>query len=277
MAKAKWRWKCTTKPRGNCPAHCQVRFIGYGLTRESAKQASERACQAAGCHTPGGHPFACDCGHTTSYQRPNEQRGILRMDPTYSFKFMDDNLNQRLLSLLKKAKIKHDVDHKGVIHYSRADEETVGNELLYSIRTKVFPGWQLLSCPPAWTERYKRYMIQHGVSFREELFNDQLGFLLPRKHRPHSWHLEEAGSTHPIRARCDVVLVKRLCHMLIENRRGKTLADEILRDLDMGAISDSTYRRLSRWCHPARPEPNAQPVAERISQELFGHVISRTN
>jgi len=199
------------------------------------------------------------------------------MDQTYSFKFIDDNLNQRLLSLLKKAKIKYDVDHDGMIHYSRADEETVGNKLLYSIRTKVFPAWQLLSCPPDWTERYKRYMIQHGIPFREELFNDQLDFLLPREYRPHSWNLEEAEKTHPIRAKCDIALVRRLCHILIEYRRGKTLADEILHDLDTGAISDSTYRRLSRWCNPARHEPDAQPVAEKISQELFGHVITRTD
>jgi len=199
------------------------------------------------------------------------------MDHSYSFKFMDDNLNQRVLSLFKKAKVKHVVDHDGVIHYSPADEETVGNELLCAIRKKVFPVWQLLSCPTDWTERYKRYMIQHGVPFREELFNDQLGFLLPRKHRPHSWDLEEAGTAHPIGTKCDPALVRRLCHILIENRRGKTLADEILRDLDTGSISDSTYRRLSRWCHPARAEPNAQPIAEKLSQELFGHVINRVH
>ncbi|MBI3821597.1 MAG: hypothetical protein HY289_02845 [Planctomycetes bacterium] len=71
MAKKKWRWKCTTKPRGNCPPHCKVRFIAYGPTYDDAKRASEEACQAAGCHTPGERPFACDCGHTTGYERPN--------------------------------------------------------------------------------------------------------------------------------------------------------------------------------------------------------------
>jgi hypothetical protein len=197
------------------------------------------------------------------------------MNQTYSFKFIDSDLTQRLLALLKKAKIKHVVDQDGVIHYSRADEETVGNELLYSIRTKVFPDWQLLSCPAEWTERYKRYMIQHGVPFREELFNDQMCFVLPRKYRPHSWDLEEAENAHPIRTRCDLALVRRLCQILIENRRGKTLADEILRDLNTGSLSESTYRRLSRWCNPARAEPDAQPIAERISRELFGHVLNR--
>ena len=115
------------------------------------------------------------------------------MDETYTFKFMDDGLNRQLLTLLKKAKIRHNIDPDSMIHYSRGDEEKVGNELLYSIRSKVFPMWQLLSCPPNWTERYKRYMVRHGVPFREELFNNQLGFLLPRKHRPHSWQLEKTG------------------------------------------------------------------------------------
>ena len=199
------------------------------------------------------------------------------MDQTYSFKFMDDNLNRRLLSLLKKAAIEYIVDRDRAIHYARADEETVGNDLLCSIRTKVFPDWQLLSCPSNWTERYKRYMVQHGVLFREELFNDRLCFLLPRKHRPHLWKLEETGITHRIRAKCDVAFVRRLCQILIENRRGKILAQDILCDLDVGSISDKTYRRLSRWCNPARSEPDAQPVAAKVSQELFGRVISRTN
>ena len=62
---------CTTKPRGCCPPQCQQPFVGYGYDRNEeiayrqAKGAAERACQNAGCHTPGGKPFNCNCGHTT--------------------------------------------------------------------------------------------------------------------------------------------------------------------------------------------------------------------
>jgi RHS repeat-associated protein len=65
------KWKCTTKPRGDCPSQCQVVFVGYGATRDAAKAESEGSCQAAGCHTPGGTPFNCNCGHTTCTERPN--------------------------------------------------------------------------------------------------------------------------------------------------------------------------------------------------------------
>ncbi len=199
------------------------------------------------------------------------------MDTSYSFRFMDDDLNRRLLSLLKSAHVEHRVGPDGVIYYSRDDEETVGNRLLYEVRSKVFPEWQLLSCPRDWTERYKRYMVHHGIPFRQELFNDELGFFLPRNHRPHSWNLERTWTAHPIRARAKLGVVKKLCEILIENRRAKMLAEEILRDLGTGAISDRTYKRLGRWCNPARPEPNVQPIAVKISTELFGHVINRTN
>jgi hypothetical protein len=159
------------------------------LTYEEAKAASEGACQAAGCHTPGGKPFACDCGHTTSYQKPNWSRGFGPMNRTYSFKFLNDRLNLRLIGLMKKANIDYVIDRNGAIRYSRHDEEIVGNELIRTIRNEVFSAWQVLSCPKDWTERYKEYMTKKRVEFAEELINDQLCFLLPRKYRPHSWKL----------------------------------------------------------------------------------------
>ncbi len=67
----KWKWKCSTIPRGVCPAQCLAVFVGYGLTKEAAIAASEGACQAAGCHTPGGSPFNCNCGHTHCIEAPN--------------------------------------------------------------------------------------------------------------------------------------------------------------------------------------------------------------
>jgi hypothetical protein len=63
--------------------------------------------------------------------------------------------------------------------------------------------------------------------------------------------------------------------MLIEDRRGKMLGDEILAQIGSGDIQRETYDRLSRWAHPKRDEPNARPVAENLSCEFFGFVISR--
>src|SRR5438128_6465499 len=64
-AKVKRRWKCTTKPRGNCPNQCKRVFTGFGATKQDAKSSSEKSCQTAGCHTPGGQPHNCQCGHTS--------------------------------------------------------------------------------------------------------------------------------------------------------------------------------------------------------------------
>lgn len=62
--KMRRRWKCTTKARGTCPEQCHTVFTGFGPTKQDAKEASEGACQSAGCHTPAGKPHNCQCGHT---------------------------------------------------------------------------------------------------------------------------------------------------------------------------------------------------------------------
>lgn len=111
------------------------------------------------------------------------------MGKQHSFKFLDEALNQRLLGLLRGAKIDHAVDADGVIHYSADDEEVVDNELISSVRDEVFPAWKVVTCPRDWRGRYRDYMIRHGVPFREELSNGELWFLIPRKYRPHSWKL----------------------------------------------------------------------------------------
>lgn len=112
------------------------------------------------------------------------------MAESNAFKFLDDDLNQQLLALLRKSKIKYNVGKDGMVHYAPEDEEVVENDFICSIRDKVFPSWQVLTCPRDWTVRYKKYMSQHGIPFREELSNGELWFLLPRKYRPHSWKLD---------------------------------------------------------------------------------------
>lgn len=120
---------------------------------------------------------------------------------TLSFKFLEDDLNRRLIALLKN-EIGHAVDENGVIHYSPRDEWSVENDLIGSIRDRVFSPWQVLSCPKEWAERYRRYMVKHDISFKEELSDGQLWFLLPRKYRPHRWKLDdepvERGARHRV-------------------------------------------------------------------------------
>jgi len=117
------------------------------------------------------------------------------MGSKLSFKFAEDDLNRRLMALLKKQGIRYSVDQHGLIHYSPDDEASVENDVIGSIRDRVFSPWQVLHCPKDWVEPYKQYMMQHGIPFKEELNDGQLSFLLPRKYRPHQWKLEAESAT----------------------------------------------------------------------------------
>jgi hypothetical protein len=110
----------------------------------------------------------------------------------HSFRFGDDDLNDKLIALLKrKAKGKFRVDEDGFVHYSHDDEDLVGNTLICAIRAKAFPSWRVISFPAHWTGSYRQYMTQHKVPFREEVRDGELRFLIPQRFRPHSWKLEE--------------------------------------------------------------------------------------
>src|SRR5437870_4797416 len=98
-----------------------------------------------------------------------------------AFRFADEALNQRLIQLLAKTGVQHRVAKDGTIHYSPNDEETVENDLISSIRDDVFSGWGILFCPASWAASYREYMSRREIPFKEELRNEQLCFLIPRK------------------------------------------------------------------------------------------------
>lgn len=113
------------------------------------------------------------------------------MGKSYSFRFVDNDLNHELIRLLKKAKVGHSVDKAGVIHYSEVDGLLVQNDLICSIRDQLLPAWQILTCPPEWRETYRDYMERHHIPYREELSNGELWFLIDRRYRPHAWKLDD--------------------------------------------------------------------------------------
>ena len=121
-------------------------------------------------------------------------RGASEMAKRHSFRFVDDELNEELIRLLKKARVIHRVDGGGIIHYSPDDEDLIGNNLICSIRDRLFPSWQIVSCPPEWTDSYRQYMAQHDIPFVEEASGHDRRFLIPSRYRPHSWKLEEPVS-----------------------------------------------------------------------------------
>jgi hypothetical protein len=134
---------------------------------------------------------------TRGAERPQIEAD-LDMHDELSFRFADDELNHRLIAHLKKNRIPHSVDSQGVIHYSPEDEEAVENESIVSIRRRVFPSWQVLSSPQEWADRYRQYMTEHGIPFKEELSQGELWFLLPRKYRPHMWKFDEPPTARTV-------------------------------------------------------------------------------
>lgn len=112
------------------------------------------------------------------------------MTTTYSFKFVDDELNSKLLDLLSRSDVSYAIN-AGAIQYSSEDEDVVGNQLIPSIRGLKFPSWQVVSCPRDWTERYQQYMVRHQVPFTKEIIDGEVSFLIPAKYDPHSWKLDE--------------------------------------------------------------------------------------
>jgi hypothetical protein len=111
------------------------------------------------------------------------------MKKRHTFKFLDDDLNRQFIALMKKTDVPHHVGRDGTVHYS-SDDEVVENEAICSIRDRVFPSWQVLTCPRSWIGSYRTYMSQRRIPFHEELSNGDLWFLLPRKYRPHMWKLD---------------------------------------------------------------------------------------
>ena len=120
------------------------------------------------------------------------------MGKTHSFKFQDHDLNERFLRLLDKAAVDHSIDEDGLVHYSADDEALVENDLVSSVRAGVFPSWQILTCPRDCRGRYRAYMSRHHIPFREEWSNGELWFLIPRRHRPHSWKLDGSDQGQPL-------------------------------------------------------------------------------
>jgi hypothetical protein len=106
----------------------------------------------------------------------------------YSFRFLDNNLNKKLIALIEGSDVEHTVDPQGTIHYS--NDLIVDNDLIPQVRNTIFPTWQVLSCPQSSEQQYRQYMTQHGIKFMGEIIDGKLHFLLSRNHDPHSWNLK---------------------------------------------------------------------------------------
>ena len=58
------------------------------------------------------------------------------------------------------------------------------------VRNAVFPAWQVLSFPKAWTTQYRAELKQRGVKYQEVWVNGEVEFLISQEHDPHVWKLD---------------------------------------------------------------------------------------
>lgn len=79
----------------------------------------------------------------------------------------------------------------------------------------------------------------------------------------------------PFHRNCDLKRLKKLCKIVVIIGRGKMVSEQILNELDTGALTEKTRNQLSKWVNPRRDEL-IQPVFEVISEELFGYRIERS-
>ena len=111
------------------------------------------------------------------------------MTNRYSFRFVDEELNRKLIDRAASSGIPHEVGPDGTLHYSADDEEAIDEHVIRPIREEVFPRWQVLSCPPDWAGRYRQYMERNRLPFQEERIDAETSFLIPRDLDPHRWDL----------------------------------------------------------------------------------------
>ena len=104
------------------------------------------------------------------------------------FRFRDADLNKKLIDLLQDRRISYLVNKEGLIHYSNSDVDVVENVLINSLRSSLFPSWQVLSCPEDWVSRYENYMQKHGIHYRVEITDGEVNFLIPGSHNPLRWN-----------------------------------------------------------------------------------------
>lgn len=123
------------------------------------------------------------------------------MDTSQSFKFLDSQLNRRLLDILKKRRDAFVVDAGGAVRMSPENEIVLHNEILPDLRAEKFASWQLITCPEDWIESYKEYMATNAVPFTEEIENGDLWFMIPGSYKPHSWKIKEPTRDQATRKR----------------------------------------------------------------------------
>ncbi len=115
-----------------------------------------------------------------------------------TFRFVDESLQRELLGLAEVSGAPHTVDADGTLRYSSADEQDVWDDLICSVRDRLFPEWRIFTLEgddvlrPEETEPYRRYMLDHNIPHYEERHNGFTWFLIPDDQDSHEWEVPSA-------------------------------------------------------------------------------------
>jgi hypothetical protein len=105
--------------------------------------------------------------------------------------------------LVRASGVPYAIEAGGTLLYASADENVIENELICSIRDRVFPEWKVFTLEgdemsrPQTTARYRAYMKQHGIPFVEEVVDGFIWFLIPQDQDSFEWGVPDSDEPDP--------------------------------------------------------------------------------
>jgi hypothetical protein len=108
------------------------------------------------------------------------------------FRFFRDDLQQKLIALVRAMGLEYFIEDSHLC--TKESDELVVEDLRSAVRTSVFPEWHCwrggAGKDPGLYDRYRTYMVEHGIEFVEEDDNGRRSFLLSMRTDPKHWGIE---------------------------------------------------------------------------------------
>jgi hypothetical protein len=110
-------------------------------------------------------------------------------------RFHDDAMQRKLIAATAALRIEHWVEDGYLCTHERDDDAV--SCLRDAVRSTVFPNWDwhqwrgTAAKDPSLYERYRQYMVAHGVRYVEEEEDGARWFLLSKSDDPYTWGVEQ--------------------------------------------------------------------------------------
>ena len=120
-----------------------------------------------------------------------------------SFRFVDECLQDDLLALVRASGVPHAIEPDGTLLYASADEEVIENDLICSIRDRVFSEWGVFTLEgdetrrPRTTARYRAHMLEQEIPFVEEIADRFVWFLVRHDQDSFEWTIPWGDEAEP--------------------------------------------------------------------------------